>query len=202
MLLADGSVKEARLVQAGDRLACDLDCAASAAVIGRYVQAPGVRRPVLRLCSGQLTISYAHRVMVHGQWVKPAAAPGAERDDSFYGALYNFVLDGRQSFVVEGMVVSSVGQFCEGAHDMAKSTHRLWASDRIVRVLRTHPMWPDIQLPCNDCLLPMLKDPAWAEALLSEEDSGLRELEDAMPSPLYADLKHRATSAGVSCLRC
>ena len=167
VLLADGSVKEAHQVHAGDCIACDIDCATSAVVIGRYVQSAGVRREVLRLCSGRLAISNSHRVKLCGRWMKPGDAADAERDSTFCGALYNFILDGRQPFVVEGMVVSSVGQYCEGAHDLTKPTHRLWTSEHIVRVFRSHPMWPDIQLPLNDRLLPMLKDPACAEVFLS-----------------------------------
>ena len=46
VLLADGSVKEAHQVHVGDCIACDIDCATSAVVIGRYVQSAGVRREV------------------------------------------------------------------------------------------------------------------------------------------------------------
>ena len=80
VLLADGSVKEAHQVHAGDCIACDIDCATSAVVIGRYVQSAGVRREVLRLCSGRLAISNSHRVKLCGRWMTPGDAADAERE--------------------------------------------------------------------------------------------------------------------------
>ena len=59
------------------------------------------------------------------------------------------------------MLLSSVGQFCPITHDLSKPSHALWASDKIVRVLESHPSWPNIVFDESDQVLDRLKDKSW-----------------------------------------
>merc|ERR1712070_1003668 len=70
--------------------------------------------------------------------------------------------------IVEDMILSSVGQFCQGYHDPSrKVVHKLWASEGIVNLLKHHPQWPAISFPSNSNFFQYYKDPAIVKKVLS-----------------------------------
>ena len=65
------------------------------------------------------------------------------------------------------MPMSTLGQFCAGAHDYIWPTHALWASEHIVDLLRRHPQWPNVTFSSTGSgVLRMLKSEEFARAYL------------------------------------
>jgi hypothetical protein len=161
VLMADGSFREARDVQAGDLVAAA--DGGKVLVEGRLLQAAGPKTLVqLPLSMGgstggsvvPLLISLPHRIRLEGKWLKPAEAPGAVRTVKSV-ELHNFVTQPIGTpLIVNGIVVSSLGGWCEGAHSALKPLHRLWGSPRIVSLFQGHPTWPSLRLEVREIRLP------------------------------------------------
>eukprot|EP00164_Ancoracysta_twista_P002509 GFYU01003340.1.p1 GENE.GFYU01003340.1~~GFYU01003340.1.p1 ORF type:complete len:465 (-),score=46.50 GFYU01003340.1:71-1465(-) len=172
--MADGTLREARSVEVGDVVfSPDSNGCSYATVIARYVQVSGSSRDVAVINATAtnsndalphagaigpekpLFISLAHRVRHprSQQWIKPETYPGAVLQTVDI-PLHNFVLDAPVSMVVNDIIVSSVGQFCDGSHDRMKPLHMRWGSSLIVDRLRSHPQWPDITFAA-------VNDPHW-----------------------------------------
>ena len=143
--------------------------------------AGGAKRVVC--IGGGLIISPMHRVQCDGVWMAASDFPDAEPQVSAT-ALHNFVVRGRRSLLVDGLVVSTLGQFCPGAHDFVWPTHALWASERLVELLKRHPQWPRLILESNGG--------PWLRALKSE-DFARANLAGAAPD-LMRWLSERATA--------
>lgn len=162
--LADGQVKPAKDIQVGDKLATPEGCTE---VQARTIQAVGCAKELV--CIGDaLLISPSHRIMWEGRWVKPIQAEGAHLMIADI-ELYNFVTAPiGDPILVEGIVTSTLGTFCEGTHRMSKPTHRLWNTPKIVKLLQRHVAWPNVVFESDDAALHMLKDAAFAERYLAD----------------------------------
>ena len=139
------------------------------------LQAAGAERELV-LLPGGLLISKPHRVYCEGAWRKPAECAGASLVTCDC-ALYNIVvrsLEGcrREAVIADGVVASTIGQFCPGSHDLAKPTHALWGSDSLVELLRMHPTWPYMRLVAQSPLLRLLKSEAFASQYLQRGGDG------------------------------
>jgi len=168
ILLVDGSTKLAKDVQIGDKLAARHGPTAAVmtqtTVIGRHVQSA---RSWKLIKIGDLMISSAHRIVFNGHWIEPSFHPAAEVVCVHDKALYNFVVDGCLLIQVNGILVSTVGTYCEGSHDFQWPTHELWGSRHIIDILRYHPGWPEIYFNRQDNLIDVLKDPIFAAEYLA-----------------------------------
>merc|ERR1719420_1908563 len=110
--------------------------------------------------------------MCDGKWVKPQEAEGAQMITENV-ALYNFITDPiGDSIIVEGVITSTLGQFCEGTHKADKPTHQLWNSPKIVDLLRRHRAWPNILFGSEDAAIKTLKDVRFATAYLAHLKEG------------------------------
>jgi hypothetical protein len=90
--------------------------------------------------------------------------------------------------VVNGIVVSTVGTYCEGTHNLDKPNHRLWATPRIVHVYKEHPTWPVVIMQDNDLFLRAIKNKSFAvDYLNSQSQSALPVLEKYGWTPDDAD---------------
>merc|ERR1712242_157035 len=104
--------------------------------------------------------------------MKPHEAKGAEVITADV-ALYNFITEPvGNSIMVEGIITSSLGQFCEGTHKADKPTHQLWNSEKIVDLLRRHHAWPNIHFDSEDAAINMLKDMRFVTAYLAHLNQG------------------------------
>uniref|UniRef100_A0A0G4FB66 Uncharacterized protein n=1 Tax=Chromera velia CCMP2878 TaxID=1169474 RepID=A0A0G4FB66_9ALVE len=100
------------------------------------------------------------------RWVRAANHPGAVRV-SASRALYNFITRERRPFCIgsnngSAVVVASVGQFCEGPHDLERPKHQFLASDLVVEALETHPMWPFVSFSEGSQMALVMKSEAFA----------------------------------------
>lgn len=160
ILMANGEIKQACDIQVGDELASPNG---STKVICRYVQKEGPKQ-LVKL--GDLFISKPHIIMHEGKWVWPIDVPHAEIVDTDI-AVYNFITDNRGAIYVENFVASTIGMYCEGAHDMSWPTCQLWASEHIVDLFKLHPQWPSIQFENVDPFLKQLKSVDFAREYIS-----------------------------------
>ena len=157
VVMGDGTTKLAKDVILGDILATP---DGTTRVQGTLVQARARgARSLIKI--GTLIISSMHRIMHNGVWIEPAFYPGAKTIHS-NTALHNFVVEGQCSIFVNGIVASTIGQYCKGSHDFQWPTHALWGSSKIVQILEQHPSWPAIQLGPNDNFLSTLKEQNFA----------------------------------------
>ena len=153
ILMADGSIKQAKDVAVGDLVANGYDTTKTSKIMARTIQAESTKE-VVKI--GELLISRPHRVMWEGKWMKPEFVPGAEIVD-VNTSLYNFVTEDMTPIVVNGIIASTLGMYCEGSHDMTKPLHQVWASPKIIELLQTHPTWPNVKLASNDPFIHFLK---------------------------------------------
>lgn len=165
VLMADGvSTKFARDIQIGDRVFCPNGSGVTT-IVGHTIQLEGKPRPLL-LLDDSLLISKMHRIQWNGVWIRPECYPNA-KEVYLSCELHNFVTDNCAPILVNGIVVSTIGTFCEGTHDLDKANHRLWASPLIVDVYKEHPNWPVIILQDNDTFLRAIKNKSFAADFLS-----------------------------------
>ena len=161
VLMADGvTTKYARDIQIGDRVATPVGNGVTT-VIGHTIQLQGQSRALILLEDG-LRISRMHRVQSNGQWIRPENYPGATK---IYEAseLHNFAVENCDPIVVNGIVVATLGTYCEGTHDcLVKPNHRLWASPHIVDIFKQHPSWPVVVLNDDDLFLRAIKNKSFA----------------------------------------
>ena len=115
-----------------------------------------------------LMMSAPHRVCHSGSWMRPPDFPGA-KPVWLSTPLHNFIVSGRKPIIVEGVTVSTIGQYCEGAHDVTKPMHQLWASEHIVDILKQHPQWPYICL--EQSFLRVLKSEAFAQSYMAHAEN-------------------------------
>lgn len=88
-------------------------------------------------------ITFHHPVVDAGRWVQPSAVEGSRLVEANI-PLYNFVTTNRDSIIIEDVVATSVGTYCEGLHDMTNPEHQVWGTDTIVDIYKQHPCWPNI----------------------------------------------------------
>jgi hypothetical protein len=153
--LSDGNKKEAKDVRVGDKLLSVNG--KSISVIGTTLQNKKLHQLVK---IGDLGISHRHRVQYQEKWIAAEEFPGAET--LFVETeLYNFVTDERLPIIVDGIVITTIGMFCEGGtHDLDKyPTQRLWCTDKIIDLLKQQPTWPNVILDEN--LLANMKNDEW-----------------------------------------
>merc|ERR1711881_831023 len=100
-------------------------------------------------------------------WMKPLEANGSVPVNTA-AALYNFVMEPVGSPVlIEDVVVSTLGTFCDGSHKRCKPSHQLWNSSKIVALLKRHSTWPNVSFHSDDIILSSLKDSSRATCYLS-----------------------------------
>ncbi len=208
VLLSDGtSTKYAKDIQIGDQLSssCGIkgEEGRTVTVTGHIIQKQGQNcRDLVQI--GDLLISKMHYVFHHNKWVRPEDYPQAIKVHRA-SELHNFIVDTRESIVVNGIVMSSIGTFCPGVHDLhKKSNHALWASEHIVNVFKQHPMWPVVVLDTEkDNFLNVIKDKAFAAEYvsISAASDGVGNAEHSLggPAALALLLKHgwKKTSGNV-----
>merc|ERR1712232_139751 len=167
----NGSPKMAKDVQVGDKVkTSDGGCAE---VEAHTIQGAGISKDLVQI--GDLLIPLPHRVQCDGVWMEPINYPSAKRTVSAC-ELHNFVVTGRKAILVEGIIASTIGQHCPGSHDFQWPTHRLWGSEHIVDLFKTHPLWPNIRLPSSGgSFLKRLKSSKFALKYLADHarSSGL-----------------------------
>lgn len=162
--MADGKIKLAKNVQVGDELlSTSGDITKVMAVIRQE------ERPKSLVKIENLLISKPHRILYEGKWIKPLQHPNAELVQASI-QLYNFITEDCRPFIVEGIIASSIGQYCEGAHDLSKPMHKLWASNHIVDIFKSHPQWPNINLKNDDNFLNIIKNPEFADEYFKSDD--------------------------------
>jgi len=176
VVLSDGIAKPVRDVKVGDKVAV-MDRKGlplgSSPVLGICLQ---LATPGKRVKIGKLLLSLQHKVVCNGEWVEPERHIDATviSDDC---PLYNLVVENRPAIMVEGIIASTIGTYCEGAHYDAWPTHRLWGSEVIVKLYQQHPLWPNITLDTvQDNFLHVLKNPDFADEVMKvnpSEYSGL-----------------------------
>jgi hypothetical protein len=119
---------------------------------------------------GDMLISTIHRVQLKGKWIRPGNYPGALRVTKTC-ELHNFIVDHLTPIVVNDIVVSTIGTFCEGLHNLKLPNHALWATPHIVEVFRQHPQWPVVELDTaaagGDNFLQIIKNKEFASEYAS-----------------------------------
>lgn len=161
VLLADGvTTKYAKNIVVGDNLYtwCGLATTVRARVIQKN---DAYNRELVQI--GDMLISKMHRVQhKEGSWMRPIDYPGAVAITQPC-ELHNFIVDGLLPIVVSDVIVSTIGTFCPGMHDLQLPNHALWASRHIVDVFWHHPMWPVVELDSReDNFLEVLKNKEFA----------------------------------------
>lgn len=162
VLMADGvETKRAEDIAIGDKVYAPHLEGGAAAVLGHIIQKQdGHARNLIKI--GDMLISKMHRVQYKGEWIRPRMYPNAQ-EVKLPCELHNFIVTASSPIVVNGIVVSTIGTFCEGLHDMKKPNHALWASSQIVDVFKLHPRWPVIVLDNESSnFLKVLKNPLFA----------------------------------------
>lgn len=156
-------------LRVGD-LVATADDGAPAPIEAILTQAEGAMRELVQLPSG-LLISRPHRVRWNGVWCKPEEIPGAAIVQSDC-ALYNIAVHGRGAVFADGIVASTIGQYCPGAHDLMKARHALWGSEHIIDLLKTNSSWPYVRLAALSSVLRLLKSDAFASQYLRDAETG------------------------------
>ena len=176
--MANGEFKLAKDVVVGDEvLSTNGD---STIIIGKYVQEAGAKQLVK---INDLIISQPHRIMYDEKWIKPIEYPNSQLIDSEI-PVYNFITEDSRPFIVEGIIASSIGQFCQDSHDMSNPLHQLWGSHKIVELFQMHPQWPNIEMTNDDPFLRMIKDLDFATEYLAK-DSPINKIEKAFDLSVY-----------------
>ena len=152
IVMANGELKEAKFVKVGDLVRTPSGKADT--IICKFVQKKGYKELVK---IDDLLISQPHRIKYRGKWVKPIEVPGSKLIETDI-PVYNFITENSKSIIVNDFIASTIGQFCEGSHDKEKINHQLWGSDKIVKLFKCHPQWPNIELENNDKFLNALKN--------------------------------------------
>jgi len=138
--MADGTCKQARDVRVGDML---MNAAGNGSTVIEACIIEAIdHQQLVKL--GELLITPHHPVIHAGRWTYPCDVPGSSSVDAVI-PLYNFITSNREPIRVEGLVLTSVGTYCEGLHDIEQNPeHRIWGTDLIVRIYQQHPQWPNI----------------------------------------------------------
>lgn len=137
-----------------------------AQVKARTIQAAGVTKEAVDV-AGRFLITPSHRIHYDGQWMKPLQAAGIKPINTAV-ALYNLIMEPIGAPVlVEDVVVSTLGTFCEGSHKRHKPSHQLWNSPKIVALFKRHSTWPHVSFHSDDMILSSLKDSSNATCYLS-----------------------------------
>jgi len=90
---------------------------------------------------GTLCITTRHPVSwKNGKWRRPIELGQCEM--VFVEKLYNFVVEGRGSVIIDGVQVSTLGQFVPGIDN----ENSYYGSERCVDELKKHYQWPDMDL--------------------------------------------------------
>jgi hypothetical protein len=172
VLLADGvTTKCAKDIQIGDKL-CSLGDSMSGlglgpglgggtTVVGHIIQKQDKNcRELIQI--GDMLISKMHRIQLKGIWIRPSEYPNAISVTKPC-ELHNFIVDNLVPIVVNDIIVSTIGTFYEGLHDMKLPNHALWASKHIATVFQQHPQWPLVVLDAEeDNFLKILKHKGFA----------------------------------------
>lgn len=155
VLMSDGkTLKRACDVEVGDWLLSP-DCEEGTCVRGRTVQPKETTWELVMI--GDLLISSMHHVIHNGKWIPPISYPGAKWIKTSC-QLHNFFVSDRVSIVVNGITMQTLGTYCEGIHDLTHSVHSFWASEIVVNVFATHPLWPNIELDLTDNIFAVTKN--------------------------------------------
>mmetsp|Transcript_20182 Transcript_20182/g.34036 ORF Transcript_20182/g.34036 Transcript_20182/m.34036 type:complete len:875 (+) Transcript_20182:68-2692(+) len=189
LLMADGvTTKLAKDIQIGDKLyapTCgtialnnDNTEATCTVVRGHVIQKEDEHfRHLVQI--GEMLISKMHRIQHKGVWIRPTDYPGAVEVKQPC-ELHNFIVDGLTPIVVNDIVASTIGTFCEGGlHDLKQPNHALWATKHIANVFEHHPLWPVVKLDAqHDNFLKVIKNLKFAEEFLKrpKNKGELREL--------------------------
>lgn len=161
--VAGGRLKKAQDVRVGDVLATPNGLAR---VQGRTIQAAGEAKEAV-VVGGRFIITPSHRIQQSGQWMKPLQASGSVSITTTI-ALYNFVMEPLgSSILVEDVVVSTLGTFCDGSHKQCKPSHQLWNSAKIATLLKRHDTWPNVSFDSDDMIVSSLKDTSRSHCYLS-----------------------------------
>ena len=182
VLLADGTAtKSAKDIKVGDKV-CAIDDngkRTTAEVLGHIIQEKDSRcRDLIQI--GDMLISEMHRIQHKGCWMRPVEYPEAVKVHQPC-ELHNFVVRNSLPIVVNDIVVSTIGTYCNGLHDMRKPKHKLWASQRIVNVFQSHPQWPLVVLKAReDNFLSVVKSSAFSEEYVKDAPKNREKIQDLL----------------------
>ena len=84
--------------------------------------------------------------------------------------LHNFIVAGSVPIVVCDVVVSTIGTYCPGSHEVQWPTHELWGGHHIVDLFAQREDWPDIRLGGGNSFLATVKNPEFARRYVDESD--------------------------------
>ena len=166
VLLADGvTTKRAADIEVGDTLWTPSSGKVTV-VTGHIIQKQDQHcRELIQI--GDMLISKMHRIQSKGVWIRPVDYPNAVSVTK-PSELHNFIVENLVPIVVNGIVVSTIGTFCQGQHQSTQPNHALWASSHIVTVFQHHPHWPVVSLNAlEDNWLQVIKHKEFASEYLA-----------------------------------
>lgn len=155
--MSDGSKKSVRGLSVGDEvMTLDSDGTITTGTIAACVRyrkrtdAEGGEnevRPFEFVRLGSTIVTKGHPVRVGNasvkNWRRPEEVSGAMQFTQLAQEVYNFVVAGRTSLLVnDGLEVATLGQFCAGV-DREDS---YFGTERVVRYLETQESWPNVIL--------------------------------------------------------
>lgn len=145
VLLADGLKAKAKDVKIGEML-MSLD-GSVCKLIGRTIDNHKTN-PWTVVKVKDLLITKRHPISLDGTWIRPVDLIGMKNgvECEFDEDLMNFVTEPRAAVIIDGIVVSTLGLFCDGID----SDESYFGSEAVVMDLQKNPQWPSVYRIAND----------------------------------------------------